>query len=159
MKKILFFILPLFTWGAYAQTHLYKTSLAPSGGSANSGAVEMVYTVGEVFVSETNSGTKHLSEGFLNADMLTLMNAENFGPLPGVEIYPNPVKDILKIRLETHGTYEIYIFDLTGKQLFHSRFEGTAWQVDMRNYRQGFYVISVVDRSRKRMTSIKIQKI
>ena len=142
-----------------AQTVLYKTSLAPAGGSDETATRKIVYTTGEIFVAEANAPSRHLSEGFINPDLITLLNAENYAPLPGVKIYPNPVKDILHVRMENKGNYEIYIFDLTGKELYRRSIDGDRWDVDMRNYRSGFYLISIVDRENKRMTSIKIQKL
>jgi len=159
MKYLNLIIVLLFSFMASAQTVLYKTSFAPGGGSAETATRKIVYTTGEIFVAEADAPGRHLSEGFVNPDLVALLDAENYAPLPGVEIYPNPVKDILHIRLETGGNYEIYIFDLTGKELYRHHLNGNRWDVDMRNYRNGFYLLSIVDRENKRMTSIKIQKI
>jgi len=159
MKKLITLLSGFWFMWMPAQTELIKASMAPSGGAAATGTKEMVYTVAEVFTAEAQTDTRHLSEGFINPDLIALMNAENFAPLPGVEIYPNPVKDILHIRLENKGNYEIYIFDLTGKKIYTRTFDGDRWDVDMRNYRSGFYLVSIVDRENKRMTGIKIQKL
>ncbi len=159
MKKLIFNILiMLLPLGLTAQVQLYKTSLAPDGGSATQGTQEIVYTTGEVFVAEQSNGTQHLSEGFVGPDMEFFMELEGFEPLDGVIIYPNPVKNFLNIRIEINGKYNVRLYDLTGKLLYENTFEGNTFRLDMKNYRNGYYLVSITDQENKRYSGFKIRK-
>ncbi len=154
-----FFIGFSFLFTSTGQTELVKTSLAPDGGSASSGNLEVVYTTGEVFIAEAGAGNLHLSEGFVGPDLAQLLHTEGFAPVEGVDIFPNPVKDFLTIKIRDEGTYEIHMFDLTGKLILHQTLEGDSIEIDMRKLRPAFYLISITDRKNKKFSSFKIKKI
>ncbi|NPA42982.1 MAG: T9SS type A sorting domain-containing protein [Chlorobi bacterium] len=160
MKKILYILLAsAVTWAASAQPEVYKTSWAPGGGSASASGTTAVFTVGEVFTAEENGPATHLSEGFIGPDVARLLDLEQYAPLPGAEFWPNPVRETLRIRIAEEGEYELYVFDLTGKMLVHTRFAGRETALDMRAFRPGYYLVSVVDRANRRMKAVKIRKI
>ena len=159
MKKLIrISLILLLSTGLHAQVQLYKTSLAPDGGSATQGTKEIVYTTGEIFIAEQSNGTQHLSEGFVGPDLETFLQLDGFDPLVGVVLYPVPVKTFLNVRFEYYGKYEVRLFDLTGKLLYENTFEGNAFRLNMKNYRIGYFLISITDRENKRHSAFKIQK-
>jgi hypothetical protein len=159
IRNILSILLFLSVIGLQAQTSFYKTSLAPDGGSAQNGNTYIIYTTGETFVQETGTSTIHLSEGFIGPDLAVMLGVEDFIPIEGVEIFPNPVKNVLKIRFQNSGQYEIRLFDLTGKLIFENNFEGSFLEIDMYQLRPSYYLLSITDRKNKRHSSFKIRKI
>ena len=54
-------------FGVHAQT-IEKSSIDSGGGSAESGGVSIVYTIGEVAVQEANAGGVSVSEGFIGPE-------------------------------------------------------------------------------------------
>ena len=159
MKYLLTIVAVLMFQLSFSQVELKKTSLSSGGGVASSGSLYMVYAIGEVGVQEADAGNIHLSEGFVGPDMTYLLGVEDYGQLEGLQIYPNPVKDKLNIQLPETGNYEVYLFDLTGKQLWQNNIENNSYfSYQMRDYKPGIYLLTVVDRENKKSLTFKVQK-
>ena len=141
------------------QTSIYKSSLAPSGGSVSNGTVEMVYTTGETFVSESDVSATHLSEGFIGPDLAAMLGVENYVPIRGVHLYPNPVKDFLNIRFDNAGKYVVRLYDLSGKLLMERHLEGDALRLDLRNLHSGLFLLAITAPDQKAFGSFKVRKL
>ncbi len=159
--KYLFTLLTLLTVSlGFSQVEFRKSSLSSGGGSASSGNLYMVYAIGEIGVQETTQGNLHLSEGFVGPDIASIVGIEDYGVLEGLKIYPNPVRNNLSIQLPDYGNYEIYLFDMTGKQLWQNNIEDeNQASYNMSNYKTGVYILTIVDRQNKKAKTIKIQKL
>lgn len=57
------------------------------------------------------------------------------------EIFPNPVSDILKIRIKDAQDLSIVILNIEGKEVFSSRLGSLLNQFDLGNLRSGIYMI------------------
>ncbi len=160
MMKIIIKVLLILAIGtAYGQTSFRKSSLSSGGGSTAAGNTVMVYALGELGVQEADQGTTHLSEGFVGPDIAIIMGIEDFATLEGIRLYPNPVKTDLFLHVNDYGSYEVHIFNLTGKEVFSTEWEGTEMQVSMRNFKPAVYLVYIVDREHKRAASFKVEKI
>ena len=160
MKVLYTFILSLLITTGFAQTELRKSSLSTGGGSASSGNLYMVYAIGEIGVQESTVGNTHLSEGFVGPDITALVGIEDYGVLENVSIYPNPVKDRLQIALPETNDYQVYLFDMTGKQIFERSITDDNQVVyHLGNLQAGVYILSIVDRIHKKAKTIKLQKL
>ena len=144
----------------FSQTELRKSSLSTGGGSASSGNLYMVYAIGEIGVQESTSGNILLSEGFVGPDIIETVGIEDYGTLTGLKIYPNPVKDNLQIHLPQTGDYEVFIFDLTGKEIFNRNIEDNdEAQYNIANFKTGVYLLIIADRTNKLAATVKLQKL
>ncbi len=160
MKYILSLIALMTLNFGFSQLAIEKSSLSTAGGTATSGTMKMVYTIGEVAVQEVDEKTLHLSEGFIGVDTKEALGIKDYAELEGLNIYPNPVKDNLRITLPGYDGYEIHLFDLTGKQLLNKTIEDeNRFVYNMSNFKTGVYILSVVDRKNKKAKTIKIQKL
>ncbi len=160
MKYLLTFIAFLTLSLGYSQTELRKSSLSTGGGSASNGTTYMVYAIGEIGVQESTVGNTHLSEGFVGPDITTLVGIENYGVLENVSIFPNPVKDRLQIELPETNDYQVYLFDMTGKQIFEKNItDDNQATYHLGNLQAGVYILTVVDRIHKKSKTIKLQKL
>lgn len=58
-------------------------------------------------------------------------------------VYPNPVSDLLNIRLEgdLEGTTDLKVFDTSGKLMLKDQFQGTSYQVDLSDLPKGIYML------------------
>jgi len=149
----------LFVTG-YGQTSLRKSSLSAGGGSATVGNTYMVYALGEIGTNEADQGNMHLSEGFVGPDFAALLGIEDYSRLEGVKIFPNPVRDILKIKTDDYGTYEIHLFDITGKEVTSQNITDSNYgQVQVGHLKTGYYLFSIIDREHKKSLTIKLQKL
>jgi len=161
MKTLIAFLTGVlfFTTGT-AQPELVKTSLSPMGGQTQTATqIEISTAGGEVFNAESNAGNIHLSEGFIGPDVAHILKTEDYAVLEGLHIYPNPVKDKLQIAFPGENHYEIYLHDLTGKEIYSSTSEGALLNIPMRHYRTGIYLLTVIDRENREYVTYKIQKI
>ncbi len=158
MKRILLFFLMLFVYVATAQVSLKKSSISTSGGTMTSGNQEVIFTVGETNIQEVDTGNMHLSEGFIGPDVVEALGITDYGTLSGISVYPNPVKDDFTINLPQNGTYEVYLYNLQGKQIFNRKVNGTRQNFDISRLTATGYMLIVIDRDNKLKKSFKIIK-
>jgi hypothetical protein len=160
MRKLLIILTLLTVTAGFSQVAIRKSSVSTGGGSASGGNLYMVYAIGEIGVQEADAGNLHLSEGFVGPDITQIVGIENYGTLEGLNIFPNPVKTNVNIELPETGNYEIYIYDLTGKQLLQNKVEDDYQvQINMSNYKTGVYIMAIVDRTGKKAKTVKLQKL
>ena len=158
MKNLLFVAFVLAVFGLQAQTTIKKSSISTSGGTMTSGNREVIFTVGETNVQETDTGNVHLSEGFIGPDIAEALDIADYGILSGVSIYPNPVTEIFSVRLTQRSHYEFYIFDLQGKRILSRQSQDANQTFDIGFLTAGSYLLIVIDRDSKRKKVFKIIK-
>jgi hypothetical protein len=159
MKKIVTIIVLLFITLGFGQTTIKKSSISSGGGSATVGNTSVVYTIGEIAVQENTVGSVHLSEGFIGPD-IAVLGIEDYGQLQGVNIYPNPVETDLNISLPEYNNYELYLYDLNGKQLINTTITDENQTImDLSVQKTGMYLLIIVDRKNKKNATYKVQKL
>ena len=159
MKKTLLIVMLLFAYSAIAQVTVKKSSISTSGGSMTAGNKQVIFTVGEVNTQETDVGNTHLSEGFIGPDVAQLVGIQDYGTLQGVQVFPNPVKDMVQISLHESNTYEIRLFDLNGKELLTTQIKDTDQaQYNLSRLQTGVYLLIIIDRKNKLSRIVKLQK-
>ncbi len=89
----------------------------------------------------------------------TLSGIYDNAVLSGVDIYPNPVTNVLHFRFDKIRTYEIYLFDLTGRELNKITFKGKHYLLSFKKLPEGIYLIRLFDRYQNKVKTIKIQKL
>ena len=62
-------------------------------------------------------------------------------------IQPNPTNEAFDVTLSS-GDYELHVFDAIGRLVFEQNTEGSV-KVDVRNWQNGLYIISLLDRTTK----------
>ncbi len=143
----------------YGQTTLRKSSLSAGGGSATSGNTYMVYSLGEIGVQESTVGNAHLSEGFVGPDLIFLLGIEDYSQLQGVKVFPNPISDFINIEFPETGDYEIYIFDITGKQVMQRMLHNNIAHYSIKHLPAGYYLLSLIKRKASKAITFKILKL
>jgi len=98
---------------------------------------------GEYFVSAKMNGEPTYTCG--QADMETLYGAGQQLEAPVVRAYPNPVVNSTTVTIENsiEWIHNIRIVNLMGVEVMNDTFEGDKTSVEMGNYPQGNYMISV----------------
>jgi len=161
MKKTLLFLL---IWAAghvlWAQPELKKTSLSPLGAAGMQNAsLQMIAAGGEIFNAETEVSSLHLSEGFVGPDIAHMLGVADYTTLTGVNVFPNPVRTDLHVELPAGDVREIYLHDLTGREVYRYLADEDRVVIPVKDLRVGIYLLTVVDRQRRQTVSYKIQKI
>ncbi len=156
--KYTFILIVLFVVnGNFAQTNIKKSSISSGGGSQINGTTQITYTLGEMAIQENEWGTTHLSEGFIGPDLLSTLGISDYNVLTNVSVYPNPVQTNIYIQLPDQNKYQIYLYDIYGKQLTHITGQKIkTW--NMSAYKPGVYLLLIVDPKSKRMKQFKIEK-
>ena len=158
MKNLLFVAFVLAVFGLQAQTTIQKSSISTSGGTMTSGNQEVIFTVGETNVQETDTGNVHLSEGFIGPDIAEALGISDYGILSGISLYPNPVTDLFSVSLPQNGNYEIYLYNLQGKQIIYRQSKDIKETFDITYLNAAGYMLIVIDRKNKLTKSFKIIK-
>jgi hypothetical protein len=63
--------------------------------------------------------------------------------VPGFEIFPNPMKDLLEIQ-SFKTIYDFSLCDLNGKIIYTTHNPGMAFTIDMKSFKNGVYVIVAI---------------
>lgn len=157
--KISISFLALFVYVmGYSQIDVKKSSISTGGGSTTVGTTQIIYSIGEVAVQEHTQGTTHLSEGFIGPDLAEALGITDYGILSGISVYPNPVTNRFNISLPQSGSYEFYLYDLQGKQIFFRQVNDTQQNFDISRLTAAGYLLIVIDRENKLKKTFKIIK-
>lgn len=152
----------IFIWVSvsFGQTQLRKTCVSSGGGSFVNAGVYMIYTVGEISNREININSTLLSEGFIGPDFATLLGINDYEVMHNVNVFPNPVKDKMQVKLPSINDYKIYLFGLNGKLIFESDItnENQA-SYHLKDLRAGVYTLVIVNHLQKKSVTIKLLKL
>ena len=75
----------------------------------------------------------------------------------GAKVYPNPVKDKLRVTFEDKHERSFVLVDITGRILFETKTERNI-RIDMSDYSDGIYFLNIYDPSLAVQNSVKIIK-
>ncbi len=159
MKKFLIIISILTVSFAYGQTTVKKSSISTSGGSYTNTNTTLLFTVGEIVIQEKTTGNIHISEGFIGPDINGVTGIEDYDELYGLHVYPNPVQTDLQIQLPANGTYEVHLFDLTGKELINRKINDMTMTLNLSRLPASVYLLVIIDRLHQQVKTLKIQKL
>ena len=61
-----------------------------------------------------------------------------------LNVYPNPVTDILTIENPYQCSMQLNIYTIAGKLLYSNKYENYTTSIDMSNYEKGIYLVEIV---------------
>ncbi len=158
MKKLILISVLAFLYLPLLAQKSFKSSITTTGNTLQKEGMQLRFTVGEIAVRERENTSLHLSEGSINPCILTQLKVQDFQNLPGVEIYPNPVADIMHVSLPEDSVYETYLYDLNGKMILQRQISGSSGILDLENEVKGIYILWVIDRKNHKTASFKVVK-
>lgn len=120
---------------------------------SNITAADVALSNGNIYVvwEDDNSGTIKIRSGNYNPIATNTENKQN----QSIQIYPNPVKDILNIVTSDNSNYTIQIFNSNG-QLIHRVETDSKLQLDTSGYKSGIYYVQI--NSNKYFSTLKFIK-
>jgi len=126
-----------------------QQSLSTSGSNASGSGGSVSYSVGQV-VYTTNTGSNgSVAQGVQQTFEISIISGveEAKGITLNCLVYPNPVTDFLKLKIENFSidklTFEIY--DIQGKLLKTKKIENNEVSIEMSNLLQGAYFLRVLE--------------
>jgi len=157
---ILLLIIP---WVSVSGQHLSHQVLVPAAGVAAPGSVFYSQTIGETAVELTGTGNYELTQGFQQPLMRFFPESPPVGT--GVEVYPNPAVDYVKVELygDNPRSFSISVIGITGTIAYTRRiqFSSDYWhieQMDISRLGKGLWFVRVVSDDRLINRSFKIEK-
>ena len=159
MKKFIVILAFLFSGLILEAQSIYNHWAVMSGGqTVSAGGYYMVSAVAELAVREVSQSGYHISEGFINPDIIGSMSVSPEQMLAGVNIYPNPVGNELFISLEKLSDYRVTIYDMTGKTVFSSRFSDTQHKMTLSGLSEATYMLVITDEKTGKTKIFKLSK-
>ena len=142
-----------------AQVEMRKSSLAPGGGTAVSGDLQVVFVVGGLAAGEQAQEDYRLSEGFVGPLPEAVASAvKDYGLLTNICVYPNPVAEVLRIDLPEEGDYLFTLIDLTGKKVLEKRIAGKHAAITLPPLTKSLYLLLITDEKNRKKKVFRIEK-
>lgn len=119
--------------------------LSSTGGTVQNTSGSISYTLGELVIDTRADGTRVLTQGFQQTEILLTAMHELSGSGIQIIAYPNPTHDfvILKFEKGEIPNIEYILFDLRGRLLLKEKLTGNEAKISFQLYEPGSYFIKV----------------
>ncbi|MDX2361228.1 MAG: T9SS type A sorting domain-containing protein [Crocinitomicaceae bacterium] len=110
------------------------------------------YTVtGDFVVVSLYTQTNELSDVCLDCNYVVSMNETT--PLENqFSVYPNPSSNLFIVSSNSNHDFSFELYDTNGTLIISENSNGTEAQIDLSNYKDGLYILSVTDKEGYRIT-------
>jgi len=142
----------------FSQLTMEKSGIDSGGGVSTAGTIEMVSTIGELVIQEYTSSPFHISEGFINPNILNSLGIYHYDVMMHVSLYPNPTTDFVQLDFDKMDTYQILLTDLNGKHLFQKTSYTNSFNINLLEYEQSAYILVVNSKTTQKLKTYKIIK-
>jgi hypothetical protein len=160
--KFLLLILLLSWTNAFSQKISHQV-LVPAAGLATAGVLNYSQTIGETAVETMGGSGFILTQGFQQPGMKYVEEPPHAGT--GVEVYPNPATDYIKVKLfgESARRFRIEVINLTGTIVSSTTLDFITkyfhiQDIDASGLKLGFYIVRVTSDDSKIKRVFKIEK-
>jgi hypothetical protein len=144
--------------GSYSSAQSISKQVIGAAGKTQSNAnLKVSYTVGEPVVGLMTTGGNQLGNGYYPAMDLQALSVEDNVMGVQLRVYPNPTSQSLYVSHPDMSSFRVTIVDLNGKQLY----SGTIIKeepLDVSNYTQGMYLVTVENTVTNKKNTYKIIK-
>lgn len=154
MKNIIMIL--LMTTISYSQT-ISKQVIGTAGKTQSNSNLKVSWTTGEPIVGLMNAGGNQLGNGYYPALDLQALSVEDNVLDVQLRIYPNPTSQSLYVVHTGISSFGITIVDLNGKQLYSGTINNDE-PLDVSNYTQGMYLVTVENKETNKKNTYKIIK-
>jgi hypothetical protein len=154
MKQLIFILLA--STACFSQS-ISKQVIGTSGKTLTNSNLKVSYTVGEPVVGLMTAGGNQLGNGYYPAMDLQALSIDDASLNVQIKIHPNPTSQLLYVTHPEITTFQVHIADLNGKQLFEGTIEKDV-ALDVSNYNQGMYLITIENKESNKKNTYKIIK-
>ena len=103
------------------------------------------------------SSTSQLGNGYHDAKSLVALGIEDYSLDVQLKVYPNPTAQLLYVSHPEQTTFSIGITDLNGRQVYSGSINTTS-PLDLGQYPQGMYVVTIENKQASKKNTYKIIK-
>jgi hypothetical protein len=153
--KQLALILLVTTMG-YSQT-ISKQVIGTAGKTQSNSNLKVSWTAGEPVVGLMTAGGNQLGNGYYPALDLQALSVEDNVLDVQLRVYPNPTTQSLYVTHPDVNSFGITIVDLNGKQLYSGTINKDE-PLDVSNYTQGMYMVTIENATTNKKNTYKIIK-
>ena len=154
MNKLILFL--LVTTIGYSQT-ISKQVIGTAGKTQPNSNLKVSWTTGEPVVGLMTAGGNQLGNGYYPALNLQALSVEDNMMDVQLRVYPNPTSQSLYVSHPDISSFGITIVDLNGKQLYSGTINKDE-PLDVSNYSQGMYLITIENKEANKKNTYKIIK-
>jgi hypothetical protein len=156
MKHILLVLTLTFSSLSFSQS-ISKQVIGTSGKTLTNSNLKLSYTVGEPVVGLMTAGGNQLGNGYYPAMDLQALSVEDNVLDVQIKLYPNPTSQSLYVSHTELTSFGISIVDLNGKQLYSGTINKEE-PLDVSNYTQGMYLVTIENKEANKKNTYKIIK-
>jgi hypothetical protein len=153
--KHLILILFVGTFG-YSQT-ISKQVIGTAGKTQSNSNLKVSWTAGEPVVGLMTAGGNQLGNGYYPALNLQALSVEDNSLEAQIKVFPNPTSQFLYVSHPELNLFGIQIVDLNGKQVYSGTISKEQ-PLDISNYSQGMYLVTIENKSTNQKNTYKIIK-
>jgi hypothetical protein len=154
MKYLILYL--LVTTIGYSQI-ISKQVIGAAGKTQSSANSKLSWTVGEPIVGLMSSNGSQLGNGYYPALNLQALSVEDNSMNFQLKVYPNPTSQSLYVSHPDVNSFGIRIVDLNGKLLYQGTINKEE-PLDVSNYTQGVYMVTIENRTTNMHNMYKIIK-
>ncbi len=126
-------------------------------GSAGLSVSQLSWTTGEAVVGLMQSSGCQLGNGYYDAKSVVTLGIEDYSLDVQLKVYPNPTAQLLYVSHPAQNTFSIGITDLNGRQTYLGNINTTS-PLDLGQYPQGMYLVTIANTETHKKNSYKIIK-
>lgn len=131
------------------------------GGTADDATVQLTWTAGEPIYTTVQNSSNILTQGFNQSLYVTSVptGIEEVSQ-NSIMAYPNPTTSIVNValKMEKQRSFDMQLFDLSGKKLLALRSSSDLEQIDVSQFATGVYLLKISD-SKQIVKTFKIEKV
>lgn len=142
-------ILAVVIYGALAVslTGNAQEVITPSAGYFEASSMSLNWTIGEIAVETYINDNIILTQGFNQANIVITSATEELLTDISITVYPNPVKDIFTVKVETDHINQLRaeVYDLSGIKLISENIYQGNTRIDIGNLPASEYILKIYD--------------
>jgi len=154
MKNIILIL--LITTFSYSQT-ISKQVVSAAGKTQSNSNLEITWTLGEPIVGLMTNGGNQLGNGYHPSLNLQALSMEENNLDLQIKVYPNPTTQLLYVSHPELNSFGVQIVDLNGKQIYSGTISKDQ-PLDVSNYSQGIYMVTIENKENTKKNTYKIIK-
>jgi len=134
-----------------------KHVIGTAGKTENNSNLKVSWTIGEPVVGLMTAGGKQLGNGYHPSLNVQALSVEESLLDVQIRVYPNPTSEMLYVSHPELNSFYIQISDLNGK-LIYSNTINKEEPLDISNYSQGMYLVTIENKETNKKNTYKIIK-
>ena len=119
----------------------------------------MSWTLGEPITSTLTNSSAQLTQGFQQST-ISLVGISDYDFSYSVEAFPNPTVNVVQIKLSDNVSEgSLNIIGPTGRIVYKQDIVEPEFLLDFAPYRQGIYLLNLMDKNGTLLHTVRLQKI